>query len=135
MPRRLSTDTSFHIDFAWWERQGRNLRSHLVEMLDDDTAANAVGDQPLDYIDPVTAEVLQLDPVWTTVLVRRAHRPDYITPSTPVVTAVLRALIENVNRPMTIVELQRRINRGTPESLLRVMPSARAAYGIVPATE
>ena len=48
---------------------------------------------------------------------------------------MLRALIENVNRPMTIVELQRRINRGTPESLLRVMPSARAAYGIVPATE
>jgi hypothetical protein len=135
MHARVSTSTPYRIDLAWWEERGRNLRRYLAEILGDNEQAESVGQEPLDYIDPATAEVVQLDPLWVMVLIRRAHKADYITPSTPLTNAVLRALIENVNEPMTVVQLQRRINRGTPESLLRMMPSVRSEYGIVPVTE
>jgi len=135
MYTRVDTNTAFHIDLSWWEARGRNLRRFLIEILGTDEDAESMGGEPLDYIDPSTAEVLRLDPLWTTVLIRRAHQPDFITPSTPLTNAVLRALVENVNRPMTVAQLHGRIHRGTPESLLRMMRAARFEYGIVPVTE
>jgi hypothetical protein len=135
MTTRVNTQTPFHIDLSWWESHGRNLRRYLAEILDDTEQTESAGYEPVDYIDPVTAEIHQLDPLWTKVLLDRAYRPDYITASTPVTNALLRALLEGVNRPMTVVELHQRISRGTPESLLRVMRAARNEYGIVPVTE
>jgi hypothetical protein len=126
-----SIDTPFHIDLNWWQKRGRNLGRFLAEMLDNPDKATT-GDEALDYIHPETAEVFQLDPLWVQVLVHRAHKPDYITSATPLTNAVLRALVENLNRPMTATELYRRINRTSPEVLLRVLRTARTQYGIVP---
>ena len=103
-------DTPFHIDLVWWSQHGRNLRRFLSEILDDENA-DLADDTALDYIDPLTAEVHQLDPLWVQVLTDRVSRPDFIAPSTPLTSAVLRAFIENLNRPMTVVQLHRRINR------------------------
>jgi len=129
-------DTPFAIDLDWWDRHGRNLRRFLWEILGEDEGdGEALGDEPLDYIDKQTGEVFQLDPLWTRVLVDKAHRPDYITTSTPLTNAVLRALIENRNEPMTVVQLQRRLNRSDPRTLLRLMKAARSQYGIVPVGE
>jgi len=89
----------------------------------------------MDYIDPATAEVYCMDPLWVRILTDCARRPNYITPSTPLTNAVLRALIENLNRPMTVVQLHRRINRSTPDTLLKLMRTARVEYGIVPASD
>ena len=125
--------TPFHIDFGWWERNGRNLRPFLAEILGVEELDVGADGPPIDYVDPYTAEVHQLDPVWAQVLIERAHRPDYITSSTPLTNALLRALLENVNRPMSAVELHRRINRTSPATLLRLMRTAREQYGIVPA--
>jgi hypothetical protein len=125
-------NTPFFIDLGWWQSRGRNLGRFLAEIVGDESAA-AGGGEPLDYIDPDTAEVLQLDPLWSRVLIHHAHRPEYITASTPLANAVLRALIENVNRPMTAVDMYRRINRTSPETLLRLLRVARTQYGIVPA--
>lgn len=135
MHTRAALDTRFHIDLGWWEARGRNLRTFLLEMLDDADASEPIGQEPLDYIDPATAEVYRLDPVWVKVLLERASRPDYITKATPLTNAVLRALVENVNQPMTVTELHQRLGRGTPESLLRMMRAARNEYGIVPLAE
>jgi hypothetical protein len=66
------------------------------------------------------------------VLSSAARRPDYIDPATPLASAVLRAFIANVNRPLTAVDLQRRISRSNPETVLRVLRTARTEYGIVP---
>jgi len=134
MQLHVDTGTRFHIDLDWWERHGRNLRRFLSEILGDENA-DLADDAPLDYIDPTTAEVHQLDPLWVRVLIDRAGRSDYITTSTPLTSAILRAFVENVNRPMTVVQLHRRINRSTPETLLRLMRTARAEYGIVPVSE
>jgi hypothetical protein len=127
-------NTPFHIDLEWWESRQRNLGRFLAEILGEEETAELDGD-PIDYIDTETAEVVQIDPLWARVLTEKAHRPDYISPATPLTNAVLRALIENLNRPMTVVQLHRRINRGSPEALLRMMKTARTHYGIVPADE
>ena len=87
----------------------------------------------LDYIDPATAEVYQLEPLWTQVLLTRAYQPDFIADSTPLTNAIFRALIENVNRPMSAADLQHRLGRSTPEMVLSVLRTARLEYGIVTA--
>lgn len=130
----VDTNTPFHIDFSWWESRGRDLGLFLADMLGEEDYEPG-SDGPIDYIDPHTAEVHRVDPIWARVLIERAHRPDYITPSTPLTNAVLRALVENLNTPMSAVELQRRINRATPQTLLRVLRTTRLQYGIVPVTE
>jgi hypothetical protein len=134
MPVHTNTDTRFHIDLGWWVRHGRNLRRYLAEILGD-ADADLAPNLPMDYIDPTTAEVYQLDPLWVRVLNERANQPGYIAATTPMAGAILRALIENLNQPMTVVQLHRRLNRGTPETLLRLMHTTRLEYGIVPASE
>jgi hypothetical protein len=128
---RTDTHTPFHIDFDWWTARGRNPRRFLAEIAGEDEASPS-SSEPVDYIDPDSAEVHQLDPLMARVLIERANRPDYITSATPLTNAVLRALIENLNRPMTPIQLHRRINRTSPEAILRVLRTARLTYGIVP---
>ena len=132
MHARTDVHTPFHIDLDWWRERGRNFDRFLSEILDGEELESS-GDALLDYIDNQTGEVFQLAPLWAQVLTRCAHRPGYITSTTPLTNALLRALIENRNQPMTAVELQRRISRSTPEALLRLMRTARQQYGIVPA--
>jgi len=134
MHARVDTNTPFHIDLDWWSQHGRSLRRFLAEILDEADADVAPQD-PLDYLDPQTAEVTQIDPLWVQVLATHAHKPDYITGTTPLTNAVLRALIENVNRPMSAVDLHRRINRTSPPTILRLLRTARTEYGIMPVNE
>lgn len=131
MHAQVDVNTPFHINFTWWEERGRNLGRFLAEIIGRSDADLESGD-PLDFIDPQTAEVHQLDPLWVEVLTSRAFQPDYITSATPMTSALLRALVENLNRPMTSVELHRRINRANPQTILRVLKTARTEYGIVP---
>jgi hypothetical protein len=133
MRRPADINTPFAIDLEWWAHQQRNLNRFLADIVGDNPLEDADG-EPLDYIDPDTAEVHQLEPLWVRVLDHHAHRPEYISGSTPLAAAVLRALIENLNRPMTAMDLHRRINRSSPETILRLMRTAESQYGIVPTT-
>lgn len=132
---RSDIHTPFHIDLDWWSSQGRSLDRYLLEILDGRADEAAATGGKVDYIDPQTAEVFQLTPLWAQVLTQRAHRSDYIGSTMPMTNAVLRALIENRNQPMTAVQIHRRINRGSPQALLRVLQSAHQQYGIAPAPQ
>jgi hypothetical protein len=134
MHARTDIHTPFHIDLLWWRAQGRNFSRFLVEILGTDDIATP-SDAVLDYIDPATAEVFQMDPLWVRVLVERAHKPDYISRTTPMTNALLRALVENLNQPMSAMDMHRRINRSNPQTLLRVLQAAHAQYGIVPVAD
>ncbi len=134
MHARTDIHTPFHIDLHWWQVQGRSFSRFLVEILGSDEVA-APPEGPLDYIDPATAEIYQMDPLWVRVLVERAHKPDYISRTTPMTNALLRALVENLNQPMSAVEMHRRINRSNPQTLLRVLQAAHTQYGIVPVAD
>lgn len=130
MHTRIDIHTPFHIDMAWWTNTGRNFNRFLAEIIGDPKVDASESGDPLDFIDPATAEVHSLSPLWVHVLIDRAPKADYINRTTPLTNAVLRALIENLNRPMTAVALQRRISRGDPQTLLRVLHAARHQYGI-----
>lgn len=131
MNARTTTQTPFHIDLGWWTGRGQNLSRFLAAMLAPGTEVTAAS-EPLDFIDPVTAEVRSLDPVWVQVLLTRAHQPDFITDNTPITNAIFRALVENVNQPMSAIDLQHRLGRSTPETILNVLRTVRLEYGIVP---
>ncbi len=131
MHARSDVNTAFHIDLDWWDARGRSLDRFLREMLDGEEPED-LPEGPMDTIDRETGEVFQLGPLWARVLTERANRPGFITSATPMTNAVLRALIERRNQPMTVVELHRRINRGSPQALLRMLRAARQQYGIVP---
>ena len=131
---RTDIHTPFHIDLEWWASTGRNLRRFLAEILEENDALSK-GAAPVDFVDPDTAEVFQIDDLWGRVLIERARRPDYITSATPLTNAVLRSLIEQLNRPMSPIQLHRRISRTSPDAILRVLRTARGTYGIVPVEE
>jgi hypothetical protein len=62
MHARVDVHTPFHIDLSWWDQHGRSLRRVLADILGEPDA-DLAPQTPLDYIDPQTAEVLQLDPL------------------------------------------------------------------------
>lgn len=136
MHAHANANTRFHIDLDWWKGQSRDLGTHLLEILGGEEAAQGTAQgATLDFIDPVTAEVRQLDALWVRVLNERAGKPDYIVPTLPVMAAIFRALVESTNMPMSVTELHRRIGRGSPEMLLRVLGTARDTYGIFPVAD
>ncbi len=127
----VDVHTPFAIDLEWWRSRHRRLEQILADMLSE-SDPGAFDGPPMDYVDPDTAEVHQLPPLWVRVLVERAPKPDYLDPAIPLATAVLRTLIENLNRPMTATEIYRRISRTSPETILRLLRAAEEQYGIIP---
>lgn len=131
MGLQADVNTPFAIDIEWWQHHNRRLERLLADILGEDHPEAADG-PPLDYIDPDTAEVHQVPPLWARVLIERASQPDYLSSSIPLATAIVRTLIANLNRPMTATQIYRRVNRTSPETILRLLRAAEDEYGIVP---
>jgi hypothetical protein len=67
-------DTRFHIDFDWWEREGRDFRidvtKHLLpEYVDSFTGINS--GEMIDLVDAETGAVTQVDTAQYTLRTRR----------------------------------------------------------------
>ena len=132
---KVSVETKFHIDYGWWEREDRDIRLHLYDLLCNDHKAmfpTHLGTEEVDWVDPETAEVRQVDALWENILSCCSLKPDYITETTPLVTSIFRTLVANKNAPLSPLELYKRIGRSTPEDILRVLTGERIYYGIVP---
>ncbi|MFQ6058154.1 MAG: hypothetical protein ACE5MB_04640 [Anaerolineae bacterium] len=135
-PLRPDVQTKFHIDLAWWERRGRDFRLYLQGSLCPDCQkeyANADEVREMDWVDPETAEVRRLDELWVRLLSCCSLQADYITPATPLTTAIFRALLASGNRPLSPLELHERIGKSNPQTILRVLTGKTTHYGIVPA--
>ena len=132
---KINTDTKFQIDFGWWERQPRNFRLYLHELLCascKEVYPSHEETEEIDWIDPQTAEVKRVDALWQSIRACCSQKSDYITPTMPLTTGVLRALIASDNSPLSAKELYERIHKGSPEAILRILTSGRIYYGIVP---
>lgn len=134
--QRPTVDTKFHIDPLWWEQVRRDFRVYLHGALCpvcqkelSPTDGNA---ETVDYVDPQTAEVRRLNELWARLLSHCSQQPEYVEPNTPLTAAILRTLLASGNRPMTPKELQRRIGRSDPQTILRIL-TGRPHYGILPA--
>jgi hypothetical protein len=129
-------DTPFHIDYEWWEREGRDLRVYLRSYLCPEHRAvyeSHPDVETIDWIDEDTAEVTRVDGLQHTLRVHCSLQPDYITPSTSLIDAVFRIFLANNNKPLTVVELGARIRRD-PDTILRALSGHQVYKGLRPYT-
>lgn len=135
---RPTVETPFHIDWDWFERNDVNEEQVMRDQLTPDVRQEFEEGkviEEVDWIDPDTGEVFRVDSLREAILSDCQWKPGYITQSTPLITAVFRALLANNNRPMTPVELTQRLGRSTPQTILNILTRGGIKYGIVPTQE
>jgi len=128
-------ETKFHIDFDWWEREGRDLRVYLQSHLCSECRmiyTNHRGNAEVDWIDPDTAEVTRVDALWQSIRTHCSEKPDFITENTPLTDAVFRVFLANGNQPLSAIELHQVLDRYTPMTILRTLGGRTIYKGIRP---
>ena len=132
-----SLDTPYHIDFGWWDKADRNLRIYLKSHLcavHREVYAESSADRPIDWVDPYTAEVKQLDGILYQLRTHCSPQPGYITNDTSVVDAVFRVFLVNENQPLSPRELAERIGKD-PELILKTISGKTVYKGLRPVAE
>lgn len=126
-------DTRFSIDYSWWERNNQDLRtyllSHLLPEQRERLSTSEVG-SVVDYIDPDTGEVSQLDELNLAIKIA-SEDPQFINPQTSLVDSVFRVFLANGNQPLTPTELAERTDRSS-STILKTFSSTRIYKGIRP---
>jgi hypothetical protein len=128
-------ETKFHIDFDWWEREGRDLRVSLQSHLCSDCKVvytNHRGSELVDWVDADTAEVTRVDALWQSLRTHCCEEEDFITASTPLTDAVFRVFLANGNMPLSPIELQEILGRSTAMTILRTLGGRKVYKGIRP---
>lgn len=129
--------TKFHIDFEWWQSQDRDWRVHLRNLLcpeHQDAFAHLPEDVKVDWVDPETAEVQQVDGLQHILISHCAKRSDFITEHTTMVEAVFRYFLSNGNIPMSAQELSSLLSRPS-NTILRTLSGPRVYKGLRPCPE
>lgn len=128
--------TPFKIDFEWWKKNDQNWRVYLHSFLCPMHQVD-LEDTPeidcIDSVDPVTAEVHQIDRIEYTLMNHCARLPEFLTANTTLINSVFRILLANGNRPFTPVEFSEKIAKD-PEMILRTLSGPRIYQGIRPAS-
>lgn len=126
-------DTRFHIDYDWWEREGRDLHVYLLSHLPAEQReffTQYRDTEDVDWVDPVTAEVSKVNALQR-ALREASQQPDFITPHLSLVDAVFRVFLANDNTPLTPNELSELIGR-PPMTILRTLAGMTVYKGLRP---
>ncbi len=126
--------TPFHVDFSWWQATDSNWHVALHDMLcpeHQQAFAGLAEGQMIDWVDPETAEVQQLDGLQTTLINHCAQLPEFLDPHTILVEGVFRLFLSNGNKPLTAEEIALRLNR-PPDTILKTIAGQRVYKGIRP---
>jgi hypothetical protein len=126
-------DTKYHIDYGWWERSGEDLRMYtLSHVLPEqrEQLVQASEERVVDYIDPDTAEVFQVNELGLAIQIA-AKDPNFISPQTPLVDSIIRVFLSNGNAPLSARELEERIGRPAA-TILRMLSGSTVWKGIRP---
>jgi hypothetical protein len=126
--------TPFHIDFDWWKKNERDWHVYLRSLLCADHRemfAEVEEGETVDWVDPLTAEVKQVEGVQNALMTHCVRQPDFLTEQTALVEAVFRLFLTNGNIPMSSQDLGARLNR-PPETILRTLAGPRVYKGIRP---
>lgn len=124
--------TCFHIDFDWWQKNDRDwhvyLRNYLCQ--EHQFVFADVGETAMvDWVDPQTAEVQQVDGLQHMLITHCAKQPDFITQHTALVDGLFRIFLANSNQPLNSEELGRMLGR-PPQTILRTLSGSRVLQGI-----
>ncbi len=126
--------TPFHIDFEWWQQNERDwhifLRSFLCAEHQEAYASMEEGSL-VDWIDPQTAEVKQVDGIQHVLITHCAQLPDFVNPRTAVVEAIFRTFLANGNSPLSAEDLGAKLGKPA-DTILRTIAGARVYRGLRP---
>jgi hypothetical protein len=126
--------TPFHIDFDWWRANDNNWHIALQSLLcpeHQEAYANLPEGQMIDWVDPESAEVRQLDGIQNTLINHCAKQPGFLDEHTALVDAIFRVLLVNGNTPMSVEELGAHLNR-PPDTILKTIAGPRIYKGLKP---
>jgi hypothetical protein len=131
-------DTKYHIDYSWWERNTdpHDLRIYLLSHLPPEQRERLSQQEEgstVDYIDPETGEVTQLDALGL-ALKTAAADPNFINPHTSLVDSIFRVFIANGNVPLSPRELAEYIPDRSAATILKTLSGAQVYKGIRPKT-
>ena len=130
---RPTLDTKFHVDYHWWERTEEDLQIYLLSHLPPEQRERLSQrelDEIVDYIDPDTAEVFQLDSLQLAIQIA-AKDPEFINHQVSVVDSVFRVFLKNNNTPLSPLELSEEVGRSA-ETILKPFSGSRIYKGIRP---
>jgi hypothetical protein len=126
--------TPFHVDFDWWRATDNNWHVALQGLLcpeHQEAFANLPEGQVIDWIDPETAEVHQMDGLQNIIIDHCAKQAGFLDEHTVLVEGVFRLLLANGNTPMTPEGLSRMLNRPA-DTILKTIAGARVYKGLRP---
>lgn len=128
-----TVDTKFHVDYDWWQTSSEDLRTYLLSHLPQeqrDRLSQSVEGRIVDYINPDTGEVQQLDEVGIAIQ-NAASDPNFINPQISLVDSIFRVFLVNGNVPQSPNELAARIGRPA-QTILKTLSGGRIYKGIRP---
>lgn len=126
-------DTKFHIDYDWWERENNDLQSYMLSHLPPDLRdkfEEQATEELVDYIDPESGEVFQLDALGLAIR-EASQREDFINSQTSLVDSVFRIFLSNGNAPRTPRELEDDTGRDA-RTILKTFGGIRVYRGVRP---
>ncbi len=131
---RPTINTPFHIDFNWWMQNDNNWRVYLHDCLCSEHQAKFSGyeeSESIDWVDPETAEVQQVDGLQNILITHCARQPDFLTSNTSLVDGVFRVFLADGNKPLTPQELSEKLSRPA-ETILKTLGGPVVYKGLRP---
>lgn len=126
--------TKFHIDFDWWSQNDQDWRVYLHSFLcpkHQEAFPDLSEGELVDWVDPETAEVQQVDGLQHILITHCAREDDFIDERTTLVDGVFRLLLANGNTAMTPVELADQLGR-SPDTILQTLSGRQVYKGLRP---
>lgn len=128
------TTSPFKIDFEWWKHHDRDWRVFLRSMLCDEHQKlfkDVENDEVIDWVDPNTAEITQVDGLQHILITHCAKQADFLNQRMSLVDSVFRILLSNGNKPMSPEQFSEVLNRPAL-TILRTLSGSRVYKGIRP---
>jgi hypothetical protein len=91
-------------------------------------------DVQVDWVDPETAEVQQVDGLQHVLITHCAKEAGFVTEQSAIVDGIFRLFLANGNTPLTPVELGERLGR-PPIIILKLLSGTRVYKGLRPCLE
>jgi hypothetical protein len=130
-------NTPFRIDFDWWKANDTNWHVHLQGLLCNEHReiySKLENGQLIDWVDPETAEVRQLDALQSFIMNHCAKQDNFISDHTVVVDAIFRLFLSNGNVPLTSEEIGALLQRPAL-TVLKTISGLRVYRGLRPYIE
>lgn len=137
-----TVNTKFHIDYSWWDNKAEeDLRVYMLSHLPQEQREKLLqsASQPneptenrvVDYIDPNTGEVFQLDEL-SLAIQNAAKDPNFINSQMSLVDIIFRVFLANNNTPLSPTDLEEPTAKSATV-ILKMLSSGHVYKGIRPA--